>query len=163
MQIRLKTVTNENDIALAAQLAREIWHEHYDALLGSAQVDYMLSHFQSETAIKEQIGKGTVYLLAYWDDEPAGYCAYRPEEERMFLSKIYVKNDLRGRGIGKAFFDYVEGQSNGKKSVYLTVNKHNDHSIAAYKRVGFSVADQVKTDIGEGYYMDDYIMEKALA
>ena len=83
MQIRLKTVTNENDIALAAQLAREIWHEHYDALLGSAQVDYMLSHFQSETAIKEQIGNGTVYLLAYWDDEPAGYCAYRPEEERM--------------------------------------------------------------------------------
>ena len=160
MQIRLKTVTNENDIALAAQLAREIWHEHYDALLGSAQVDYMLSHFQSETAIKEQIGKGTVYLLAYWDDEPAGYCAYRPEEERMFLSKIYVKNDLRGRGIGKAFFDYVEGQSNGKKSVYLTVNKHNTHAYEVYQHYGYENVESVKADIGSGYYMDDYVMVK---
>ncbi|MBC8570356.1 GNAT family N-acetyltransferase [Zongyangia hominis] len=163
MQITLKTVETEEEIALTARLAKEIWHEHYDALIGVAQVDYMLSHFQSGEAIAAQIETGTVYVLAYWAGEPAGYCAYRPEEEKMFLSKIYVRNELRGRGIGKAFFDHVEENARGKRSVYLTVNKHNDHSIAVYERVGFAVADQVCTDIGEGFYMDDYIMEKALA
>lgn len=162
MLIRLKTVESEEEIALTARLAKEIWHEHYDALIGVAQVDYMLRRFQSEEAIAAQREKDTVYLLAYWDGEPAGYCAYRPEEDKMFLSKIYVKSEQRGRGIGKAFFDYVEAASRGKRSVYLTVNKHNDHSIAVYKRVGFTVADQVKSDIGQGFYMDDYIMEKAL-
>ena len=43
--------------------------------------------------------------------------------------------------------------------IRLTVNKHNDNSIAAYKKMGFETIDSVKTDIGGGYYMDDFVME----
>ena len=107
MQIRLKTVTNENDIALATQLAREIWHEHYDALLGSAQVDYMLSHFQSKTAIKEQIGKGTVYLL----------------EETMIIQGMGHQYEVIRKSVekGKAVH-YLHRQ---KKCRYLRRNNEN--------------------------------------
>ena len=52
---------------------------------------------------------------------------------------------------------FEEGRAFGKKQVYLTVNKHNDHAIAVYKKTGFKVIDEVVTDIGNGYVMDDYI------
>jgi hypothetical protein len=45
----------------------------------------------------------------------------------------------------------------------LTVNKYNTSSIKAYLALGFSVTDAVVTDIGEGYSMDDYVMEKTVS
>ena len=53
---------------------------------------------------------------------------------------------------------FEEARDNGKSEVYLTVNKHNDHAIDVYKKKGFTVTDEVVTDIGGGYVMDDYIM-----
>ena len=124
--------------------------------------DYMLEHFQSVPAITEQIAHDTVYLLAYWNGEPAGYCAFKPEEAKMFLSKIYIRRAFRRHGIATALFDQVQKASSGKSAIYLTVNKHNNGSIEAYKKLGFAIVDQVVTDIGGGYVMDDYIMEKTL-
>ena len=45
------------------------------------------------------------------------------------------------------------------KSIQLTVNKYNTNTISAYKKWGFEIIDSVVTDIGEGFVMDDYIME----
>ena len=45
-------------------------------------------------------------------------------------------------------------------ALYLTVNKHNELGIRAYRAKGFETIDAVETDIGEGFVMDDYIMEK---
>lgn len=162
MNITIKNVSSSEYIALTAQLGQEIWHEHYDSLIGPDQVNYMLEHFQSVPAITDQLSHGTTYLLAYGDEEPAGYCAFKPEDEKMFLSKIYVRSAFRKRGIASALFDQVQKASGGKTCIYLTVNKHNSGSIAVYKKLGFSVADEVVTDIGSGYVMDDFIMEKAL-
>ena len=108
MYIAIKNVSTPEDIALTAQLGQEIWHEHYDSLIGPDQVDYILEHFQSVPAITEQIAHGTTYLLAYWDDEPAGYCAFKPEEHKMFLSKIYVRRTYRKLGIASVMFDQVQ-------------------------------------------------------
>ena len=162
MNITIKNVSSPEDIALIADLGREIWHEHYDSLIGPGQVDYMLEHFQSVPAITDQIAHDTVYLLAFWDGEPAGYCAFKPEEAKMFLSKIYVRVAFRKRGIASAIFDQVQKASSGKSCIYLTVNKYNSSSIEVYKKLGFTIAKEAVTDIGGGYVMDDYIMEKVL-
>ena len=45
--------------------------------------------------------------------------------------------------------------------MYLTVNKHNELGIRAYRGKGFETIDAVETDIGHGFIMDDYIMERA--
>lgn len=162
MNITIQNVSSPENIALTAQLGQEIWHEHYDSLIGPEQVGYMLEHFQSVPAITDQVAQGTVYLLAYWDGEPAGYCAFKPEETKMFLSKIYVRHAFRRHGIGTALFDQVQKASSGKSAIYLTVNKHNSGSIEVYKKLGFAIVDQAVTNIGGGYVMDDYIMEKSL-
>ena len=47
--------------------------------------------------------------------------------------------------------------------MYLTVNKQNKMAIRAYEKQGFITVDAVVTDIGEGFVLDDCIMEKPLA
>lgn len=164
MGIQLHPVQTPEEIRKAAALADEIWHQHYGELLGKEQVDYMVEKFQSETAIANQLEEGAAYVLALEGGEPVGYCAYYPEKERMFLSKIYLQKAVRGRGIARRFLDRVEREAReqGLPAVYLTVNKGNTGSIAAYKAMGFRTVDAVKTPIGNGFFMDDYIMQKDL-
>ncbi len=45
---------------------------------------------------------------------------------------------------------------------WSTVNKYNDRSINAYKRMGFAVVEEAVVDIGGGFIMDDYKMVKDL-
>ncbi len=162
MSITIKKASAPEDIATIATLGEEIWHEHYDNIIGSDQVDYMLDKFQSEKAVADQIENFTVYLIAYKDDIPAGYCAFKNEETKVFLSKLYIQKDFRNQKIGSSLFYEITNSASDKESIYLTVNKYNPNSIKVYEKLGFKIVDSVVTDIGNGFVMDDYIMEKAL-
>ena len=75
----------------------------------------------------------------------------------MFLSKLYVKKEFRHKGIGKAVFEKIKDF--GFDKIQLTVNKYNKNTIDAYLKYGFKIIDSVVSDIGNGFVMDDYIME----
>ena len=157
-------VTTQKQIKQVAQLAKEIWREHYTPIIGAAQVDYMLSHFQNVDAIKVQIDQGFTYVLAEVEGLPVGYAAVvaAAEKEGMMLSKLYVRNDVRGSGVGRSLLEYVQkfAVSQRQESLWLTVNKYNECAIDWYKSQGFHVIDAVKKPIGGGFFMDDFIMEK---
>ncbi len=163
MSVEITKVKYYPELREIAALADEIWHECYGELLGQGQVDYMVENFQSVEAMTEQIeNQGYTYLAVREDGELCGYIGIKPEDDdRLFLSKLYLRQDKRGRGTASAMLGYVfdEARKIGKKRVYLTVNKHNDHAIEVYKKIGFVTADTAVTDIGGGYVMDDYIME----
>ena len=148
-----------------ASLASEIWNEYFTPIIGKAQVDYMLDKFQSERAILSQLSEGMKYIAAYSDGEPVGYSAYKLEPDAMFLSKIYVRRDKRGCGIGRKMFarEVEIAKDAGKDKIYLTVNKHNDDSIAIYRHLGFETEKSIVTDIGGGFVMDDYVMALRLS
>ncbi|KXX71872.1 GNAT family N-acetyltransferase [Flammeovirga sp. SJP92] len=162
--LSIKKVQSEKEILVVEKLAIEIWNEHYVAIIGQKQVDYMLEKFQSVPAMKQQMQDGLQYYLFYFDDEPAGYLGFKLEGSQVFLSKIYVLARYRGNKIGKSGMDFVaiEAKQHQKEGIRLTVNKYNTASIEVYKRMGFSVIDEVVADIGEGYVMDDYILFKAV-
>lgn len=164
MAVLLKQAETQEDIATVAALAKEIWHRHYDSLIGVDQVNYMVSKFQSQEAISEQINQGTVYKIALWDEKPVGYYAVKkePEKSKIFLSKVYIDKEHRGKGIATVMLrDILDiAEDAGLKSIYLTVNKNNKNSIAVYEKMGFRKVDEVKADIGDGFFMDDYIMEQ---
>ena len=163
MSIEIKKVKYYPELREIAVLADEIWHECYVELLGQGQVDYMVEKFQSLDAMTEQIeNQGYTYISVREDGELCGYIGIKPEDDdRLFLSKFYLHKEYRGRGIATAMMNYIfdEARKIGKKRVYLTVNKHNDHAIEVYKKIGFVVVDTAVTDIGGGYVMDDFIME----
>lgn len=158
--IECAIATREDAPALAA-LAAEIWTEHYTPLVGPLQVRYMLERFQSEEAIAADIAATTRYVIAREEGVPVGYLALRPEEGYLFLSKIYVRRDCRGKGIGGRFFGEALAYARelALPAIRLTVNKGNTDSIAIYRHRGFEVIDAVVADIGKGYVMDDFIME----
>ena len=162
--IQITAVKQDSDIEVIAQLAKEIWTHHYTPIIGIDQVNYMLEKFQSESSIKSQLVNGYEYHLLKFDDRPAGYIAFCYKDGHLFLSKIYVHANFRGKGIGKAAMCFMENEAqlNGYSKIRLTVNKHNSNSILAYEKMGFETITAIVQDIGNGYVMDDYVLEKKL-
>ena len=157
----LERVKTPAQIAAAAALAKEIWTQHYVPLIGLAQVEYMLAKFQSAAAIARQIAaEGYEYYLA----PGAGYLALVPAQEKKsaLLSKICVKAELRGTGLGRALVEFAQKRCAelGCGELWLTVNRNNAGSIAFYERMGFRKTRAVVTGIGGGFVMDDWRMTK---
>ena len=164
--IDLIEVRSEAQIADVAHLAREIWCEHYVPIIGQGQVDYMLGKFQSERAITEQIAEAYEYYIVTHHEKSVGYMAVVPKmsEASLMLSKIYVKKSARGRGLGQKMLEFMGNLCRHRniKKIWLTVNKNNSHAIAWYSRMGFINTASLIQDIGEGFVMDDYQMEKTI-
>jgi diamine N-acetyltransferase len=164
--IDLIEVRSEAKIAAVAHLAREIWCEHYVPIIGQEQVDYMLGKFQSERAIAQQIAEAYEYYIVVQDEKPLGYMAFVPniKEASLMLSKIYMKKSARGRGLGQKMLEFMDNLCRNRdiKKIWLTVNKNNIHSIRWYSRMGFINTASLIQDIGEGFVMDDYRMEKTI-
>ncbi len=154
-----EAVTTE-DYELIARLADTIWREHYTPIIGKGQVDYMLERFQAPNAIARQVAAGLQYFLMIHQHQPAGYLAFEKQAESLFLSKIYVLKNLRGKGLGAEAMAFVRAQARagGCQRISLTVNKYNAGSIAAYLKLGFRQEQPIQQDIGGGYIMDDYLM-----
>lgn len=162
-------VTTPEQLATIEVLAREIWYEFYVPLIGRAQVDYMVERFQTAAAMQTQIDQGYEYFLVRrqdavdsWTD--IGYCAVQEQPGRlMFISKFYLHHAARGSGTGRRCMEFIEklARRRGLSLLWLTVNKGNP-SVRAYERLGFRIAADLVMDIGGGYVMDDYRMEKAL-
>jgi GNAT superfamily N-acetyltransferase len=163
----LLQVESDDQIVQVVSLAREIWHEHYTPIIGQKQVDYMLEKFQSLGAINAQLRDGYEYYLATHNSQNAGYAAIIPNanDATLMLSKLYVRNSVRGCGLGKSMLQFVEElcRKRGFKTVWLTVNKYNANSIAWYLRMGFLNAGSVVQDVGGGFVMDDFRLAKTIA
>lgn len=164
--MEMHSVSTPADIDVVATLAHDIWIQHYVPIIGQAQTDYMLAKFQSSPAISLQIADGYQYFVAKVDGVAAGYFAIVPNrgQRRALLSKIYVTQQHRGAGLGKAILAFVEAHcaSMGIRELWLTVNRNNTGSINFYQHVGFTVAGVVVQDIGNGFVMDDFKMTKAI-
>lgn len=145
-----------------ATLANNIWHEHFTPIIGLEQVEYMVEKFQSFSALKEQIADGYEYYQIFDEEEFCGYCGIHPGEDgRLFLSKLYLKKEARGRHLATQAFEFIKSlcRDRGLNAIWLTCNKHNDDSLAVYRHLGFETIDTQEADIGNGFIMDDYIME----
>lgn len=153
-------VSSDADFALVAALAKEIWFEHYIKVIEKSQIEYMINHYQSADAIKKQSKEGIEYFLVR-TDKPIGYFAYRLDSDSLFISKLYLLNSERGKGFGKVMMERCKAvaKENGKKKMWLTVNKENDLSISVYENYGFKNVADIVIDIGNGFVMDDYKYE----
>lgn len=163
-QLTLEPLHAPEQVETAARLAGEIWREHYSAILDAGQIEYMLEQFQSTAAIARQLEEGYHYYLFRVGGAAAGYLSIKPEGDRLFLSKLYVAKDYRRQGLAAQALAYLCGlcRQDGLAAIYLTVNKHNAGSIAAYGRLGFRKVKEQTVDIGNGYVMDDFVMERGV-
>ena len=160
MKTEIRTI-EEKEFNLLAETAEEIWRDSYREMLTADQITYMLDRFQSVKAFRQQASQGYTYRGLFADGKLVGFTGSVPEGNRVFLSKLYLKSQFHGQGLGTRLLNDVKSLYPEAESIYLTVNKHNP-SYQLYLHWGFKVTDAVVTDIGSGYVMDDYIMEMKL-
>lgn len=156
----LKIMHHDTDtIAKLSQFASSIVKEHYDPILGSVQNDYMIDKFQSSEAIIEQIMQGHYYYLMITDVHKIGFIAFYPRENDLYISKFYLQKDHRGKGLSKDMFSFIISKARelGFDAIVLNVNKYNRMAIRAYEKLGFIKTNEEKNDIGNGYFMDDFV------
>ena len=156
--MNLSKVSSQTGAELVAQLAERCWRAHYTSIIGGPQVDYMLSNFQSSNAIVEQIANGRDYYVIE-DDKPLGYLATDLKPDHLFLSKLYILPEFMGMGHGRWAIKELAASHPGLP-IHLTVNKHNHGTIAFYERLGFRKEGPVVADIGNGFFMDDWKMQR---
>lgn len=161
---KITEVKTKEQIAEVARIAFLVWHEHYASILSKEQIDYMIDKFQSVEAVEQQILHQDYRYFLIGSDELVGYLGIKPEENTMFLSKLYILKEKRGLGYAKQLLEFLTGlcAECGIQNIYLTVNRYNVNSIQFYEKKGFQKIRTQTADIGKGYIMDDYIMEKTL-
>lgn len=161
LNFQVKQAVTDKQLQQIAVLADTIWHEHFTPIIGTEQVVYMLDKFQSFHALKEQLNNGYEYYQLFDGENFCGYCGIHPEDGKLFLSKLYLKKEARGRHLATQAFAFLKSlcQERGLCSIWLTCNKHNEGSLAVYRHLGFQIIDTQEAEIGNGFIMDDYIME----
>lgn len=161
-QLEVRKAETDTQVREIADLAKVIWNEHFTPIIGKDQVDYMVEKFQSYPALKEQISEGYEYYQIFSSGEFCGYTGIHPgEDNRLFLSKLYLKKESRGHHLATGAFSFLKEicRERGYPAIWLTCNKHNDNSLGVYRHFGFEIVDTQEADIGGGFIMDDYIME----
>jgi ribosomal protein S18 acetylase RimI-like enzyme len=162
-QLFFVKVSSQKLIKIVVQIADKIWRQHYPPIIGLCQVEYMLDKFQSSAAIAAQVRKGFEYfLIEQQAGNYIGYIAIFARGQEMFLSKIYIDIAYRSRGYGREAISFITrlARDKGCFRITLAVNKNNINAINFYKKCGFLKIGSTIQDIGAGFIMDDYRMEK---
>lgn len=157
--LKLTEAVTDDQLHRVDMLADHIWHEYFPSIISVEQVDHMMNKFNSFKAMKENIAKeGYKYYIIKKGSADLGYTAIKPDGEKLFLSKLYLKAEERSKGYSRQVLEIHKAyaREHGFKSIWLTVNKGNDIAIRAYKGLGFELIGQGVTDIGGGFVMDDY-------
>ncbi len=152
------------DVGIIRELALATWPVAYAEILSPAQLDYMLQLIYSSEALTLQMQeKNHRFILLYEDEQPVGFASYAAKDvnqPHIFrLHKIYVLPTQQGKGSGQQLIDYVvrQAQSAGAAQLELNVNRNNP-SVHFYQNKGFKILHEEDIDIGDGYFMNDYVM-----
>jgi ribosomal protein S18 acetylase RimI-like enzyme len=115
-----------------------------DAVLLHVGEDHFVSTFA-------ELMRSDDYALCYifeLDGEVAGYSllakTYSQEAggKVLWIEEIYVLPSFRGRGIGRAFFDFlIKSKPKDVKRLRLEVERENDGAVRLYKSFGFDFLD----------------------
>ena len=164
--ITIQNNTDQNFTQIRA-IAKEVWPIAYGAILSEEQLDYMMEMMYSVESLQTQFNeKGHHFILAIEDEIPVGFASYEfncNETPKTKIHKIYILPNQQGKGTGKVLIDYIteSARKNNQEALFLNVNRHNV-AQRFYKKLGFEVVFEEIIDIGRGYVMDDFVMEKSI-
>lgn len=158
------------DIPKIQAMAEIVFRETYKDLISPGQMEFMMDMMYSEeNLIRQMKDRHDTFFIV----EGQGYTSYRPDgltedgRPRYHLEKLYVLPESQGKGLGRKLFERVvkavrddAGASFGGGTAIrleLNVNRGNP-AVSFYERLGMRKDRQGDFDIGDGFYMNDYIM-----
>ena len=154
-----------NDIPLIRELCFKVWPQTYKGIIPDEQIGYMLDLMYSEQSLQKQITEEHCHFIFVYDDDNAvGFASFGQTEPGIFkLHKIYILPNQQGKGTGKFVIDHIinEVRNKGALALQLQVNIRNK-AKSFYEKLGFTTLYQYDFPIGNGWVMDDFLMEKKL-
>lgn len=153
----------EADMQIITDLAERIWPQTYSDYISQEQLRYMLDLMYSKAELLSQLQQGYNFIIADDGNEDVGFACsslIAPETATYKLHKLYVLPEMHGKGVGKILINEVKNLCvrNGGKFLQLNVNRNNK-AAEFYKKIGFYIKETVDVSIGNGFYMNDYVME----
>jgi len=155
----------DNNFTVIRAIAMEVWPIAYGAILKEAQLNYMMELMYSEDSLQLQANsKKHHFILAKENDVTLGFASYEfnySETKKTKIHKIYVLSSQQGNGVGRKLINYIENEAKNhyQNALVLNVNKYNGAQYF-YKKIGFTIDHEEVIAIGNGYVMDDYVMQK---
>ena len=149
-----------NDISHVQAIAYATWPVAYGKLLREDELNYMLEEIYSTSSLAQQIHNNHQFLLAVVDDNPIGFGSFSNENGTTYkLQKLYVLPTVQKSGVGKMILQTIISTVKSLGGEVLTLNVKRDNVARLfYERHGFVVVEEVDIDIGNGYWMRDYLM-----
>jgi GNAT superfamily N-acetyltransferase len=157
---------NEDQVSIVQDLAYATWPDTFKSILSPEQIRYMLDWMYNLDTLKEQIHSGHRFFVCFEDGIPLGFIGvqpHHPDFQKLKIHKLYVLPETQGKGIGKILFEKSKevARSLHIPTIVLNVNRFNK-AVDFYKHLGFIVAYEENIDIGNGYWMEDYVMSYSL-
>ena len=153
------------DIGAVSVLARAVWQATYPALISQAQINLMLEDRYCPACISQQLDAPRhAWWVAQLNQTLVGFAHTTLNDADCKLDKLYVHPDSQRQGIGSTLLHAVQGWARQQQTgrLWLQVNRGNTQAIAAYQQYGFHIVESRVFDIGQGFVMDDFVMEQAL-
>lgn len=167
MDCRFRMIMEPHGLDAVRKIADTIWPVTFREILSPEQIAYMMNMMYAPEVMEAEFARGVYFEIIVIDGKDAGYISYEHLAEcgdLVKLHKIYLLQEYHHRGYGSAMLRHVmlEARQMGAKRLRLNVNKHNEKAIAAYRRNGFTAVESVVNPIGNGFVMDDFVMERML-
>ena len=167
IEIEKITANDSIKIKIIIAIAKETRPLTYGEILSEGQIDQMFDIMYSINSLLAQVAKKNLQFILFKDgNRYTGFASYEfncPKIQQTKIHKIYILPSEQGKGIGKIIIDFVvkEAKNNDNNFLTLNVNRYN-RAQDFYKKLGFSIIKEEIITIGNGYVMDDYVMEKSI-
>ncbi|SEA27824.1 GNAT family N-acetyltransferase [Pedobacter hartonius] len=157
----------EADLPIIQYIGTIAYGRTYVPILGQVQVDYMLNKIYAIASLTEQLMEGHIFIIAEVAGKDAAFASYSTLVENghpvVKLHKLYVLPEAQGLSIGKFLINEVRDKAIelGAKGLLVNVNRYNK-ARDFYEKAGFKIKETVDIEIGDGFFMNDYVMERTL-
>lgn len=160
------SVVAKSQLEIIKDLAKAIWPDAYSAILSKEQLEFMMEMMYSLDSLENQLKNNNVFLLVKEENEFLGFASYElnfNNSNKTKIHKLYILPSIQGKGVGKNLIFYIQeiAKKGNNSALILNVNKYNK-AKDFYLHNQFEITDSLVVDIGNGYVMDDFVMEKKI-
>ena len=159
-----------HELNILEKLARAIWPSTYSDIISAAQIEFMLSWMYAEQTLQAQFDQGHEFYILSAQNSDLGFLALEwissakdLEQQTLKINKLYILSQQQNKGFGKALIQKAiqRASETSVAEINLQVNKANK-AKDFYAHLGFQIKEEAIFDIGNGFVMDDFVMEKKL-
>jgi GNAT superfamily N-acetyltransferase len=150
-----------SDIPIIKEIAEKAWRPTYEHILTERQTLYMLDLMYNSLTLENQINGNIAFFMVDLGQKTVGYFSVEIlNEQKVKLHKLYLDPTQKQQGLGKKIIQFIRDWTltNQRESIILNVNKNNS-AVQFYQKMGFIIIEELILDIGEGYVMDDFVMQ----